>query len=74
MTLELIDRLGVRAPFRRGAMLLHPECPIEQAVTSSDPVVQDSLLRGIWRRTPAYELCSRSFYDAICLAASHQPM
>ena len=55
MTLELIDRLGVRAPFRRGPMLLHPECPIEQAITSADPIVQESLLREIWRRTPAYE-------------------
>jgi hypothetical protein len=55
MTLELFDTLGVRSPFRRGPALLHPECPIEQAVTSSDPQVQDSLLREIWRRAPARE-------------------
>lgn len=55
MTLELIDRLCVRSPFRHGPTLLHPECPIEQAVTSTDFQVRESLLREIWRRTPAHE-------------------
>lgn len=55
MTLELVDRLRVRSPLRRGPTLLHPECPIEQAVTSADAMVQESLLREIWRRTPAHE-------------------
>lgn len=55
MMLELVDCLRVRSPLRRGPMLLHPECPIEQAVTSSDPRVQESLLREIWRRAPAFE-------------------
>jgi len=54
MTLELFDRLQMRSPFRRGPTLLHPECPIEQAVTSSDPHVQEALLREIWRRAPAF--------------------
>jgi hypothetical protein len=45
MTLELFDRLQLRSPLRRGPTLLHPECPIEQAVASSDPHVQEALLR-----------------------------
>jgi predicted membrane GTPase involved in stress response len=37
---------------RRRASLLHPECPIEQAVRSPDPSVQTCLLQEIWRRPP----------------------
>ncbi|MGH8801464.1 MAG: hypothetical protein ACREX6_04115 [Casimicrobiaceae bacterium] len=55
MTLELIDRLRVRSPFRLGPTLMHPECPIEQAVTSANFQVREALLREIWRRTPAHE-------------------
>jgi hypothetical protein len=35
---------------RRAPSMLHPECPIEQAVRSSDPAVQAQLLQEIWRR------------------------
>lgn len=50
MTPRLIERLQARTEFRRGASMLHPECPIEQALHSADPAVQSQLLQEIWRR------------------------
>lgn len=37
-------------PAGRAPTLLHPECPIEQAVWSPDTAVQAALLQEIWRR------------------------
>jgi hypothetical protein len=50
MTPRLIERLQARTEFRRSASMLHPECPIEQALHSADPAVQSQLLQEIWRR------------------------
>jgi len=50
MTPRLIERLQARSAFRRGASMLHAECPIEQALHSADPGVQAQLLQEIWRR------------------------
>lgn len=35
---------------RRAPSLLHPECPIEQSLSSADKAVQAALLQEIWRR------------------------
>jgi predicted membrane GTPase involved in stress response len=50
MTPRLPQRLDARPAFRRGTTMLHPECPIEQAVYSDDAHVQAELAREIWRR------------------------
>lgn len=50
MTPRLLQRLHARPAFKRGTTMLHPECPIEQAVYSDDADVQTELTREIWRR------------------------
>lgn len=50
MTPRLLQRPHARPAFRRGTTMLHPECPIEQAVYSDDAQVQTELAREIWRR------------------------
>jgi predicted membrane GTPase involved in stress response len=50
MTARLLSRLAARAEFRRGATMLHPECPIEQTVRGRAAPVQAQLLQEIWRR------------------------
>jgi predicted membrane GTPase involved in stress response len=50
VTPRLLQRAHPRAGFRRGTTLMHPECPIEQALRSDDPLVQAELAREIWRR------------------------
>ena len=50
MTARLLSRLAARAEFRRGAAMLHPECPIEQTVRGRSAPVQAQLLQEIWRR------------------------
>ena len=47
---RLVARLAARNEFRRGASMLHPECPIEQSVRGSEPAVQAQLLQEIWRQ------------------------
>ena len=49
MMSRLVSRLPVRTELRRGAPMLHPECPIEQAVRGGDAGVQAQLLQEIWR-------------------------
>lgn len=49
MTPRLLQRPPARATHRRGPAMLHPECPIEQAVHGRDAAVQAELLREIWR-------------------------
>ena len=46
----VLHRLPARGAARRGPSLLHPECPIEQALWSADEVVQAGLMQEIWRR------------------------
>jgi predicted membrane GTPase involved in stress response len=50
MTARLLSRLAARGEFRRGAAMLHPECPIEQTVRGHAAPVQAQLLQEIWRR------------------------
>lgn len=50
MTPRVIERVQARTAFRRSTSMLHPECPIEQALHSADPSVQAQLLQEIWRR------------------------
>jgi predicted membrane GTPase involved in stress response len=50
MTARLLSRLAARAEFRRGATMLHPECPVEQTVRGRVAPVQAQLLQEIWRR------------------------
>lgn len=50
MTARLLSRLAARAEFRRGAAMLHPECPIEQTVRGRTAPVQAQLLQEIGRR------------------------
>jgi predicted membrane GTPase involved in stress response len=47
---RLLQRREARKHFRRGPALLHPECPIEQGVSSTDSAVQGELVQEIWRR------------------------
>ena len=55
MTPRLLQRPHARPASRRGTTMLHPECPIEQAVYSDDAHVQGELAREIW--------CRHSFLD-----------
>ena len=50
MTPRLLQRNPQRDALRRGPMLMHPECPIEQAVHSREPAVHARLLQEIWWR------------------------
>lgn len=60
MTPRLVQRAQPRAPQARAARaraahprrptMLHPECPIEQAVHGRNAAVQAELMREIWRR------------------------
>lgn len=50
MTPRLLQRPQARTQYRRRASMLHPECPIEQAVHAADPAVQAELMQEIWRR------------------------
>ena len=50
MMSRLVTRLAARTEFRRGAALLHPECPIEQTVRGCDAAVQGQLMQEIWRQ------------------------
>ena len=50
MTARLVSRLAARAEFRRGAAMLHPECPIEPTVRGRSAPVQAQLLQEIGRR------------------------
>jgi hypothetical protein len=50
MTARLLERYRARVEFRRATSMLHPECPIEQALHSRDPAVQEQLLQEIWGR------------------------
>jgi hypothetical protein len=53
VTPRLLQRAPARVAFPRRPSLLHPECPIEQAVRSRDARVQGLLLQEIWQR-PAW--------------------
>ena len=50
MMSRLISRIAARTEYRRGASMLHPECPIEQSVRGSEPGVHAQLLQEIWRQ------------------------
>jgi predicted membrane GTPase involved in stress response len=50
VTPRLLQRFHPPPAFKRGTTMLHPECPIEQAVYSDDVHVQAELAREIWRR------------------------
>ena len=53
---RLLERIQARATFRGTTPLMHPECPIEQRVHTSDVHVRGELLREAWRRhAPAGE-------------------
>jgi hypothetical protein len=47
---RLLQRSSARTALRPRASMLHPECPVEQAIRSADPAVQAALLQEIWRR------------------------
>jgi len=47
---RLLQRSDARTALRPRTSMLHPECPVEQAIRSDDPAVQAALLREIWRR------------------------
>ena len=49
MTPRPLQRVAARAELRRGSTMLHPECPIEQALHSPDPIVHAQLMQEIWR-------------------------
>lgn len=50
MTARLLQRFSARTELSRRRSLLHPECPIEQSLTSRDPAVQGQLMQEIWHR------------------------
>jgi predicted membrane GTPase involved in stress response len=50
MMSRLAERLAAQREFRRGATMLHPECPIEQTVRASAADVQAQLMQEIWRQ------------------------
>ena len=50
MMSRLVERVAARSELRRGASLLHPECPIEQTVRAGDKAVQAQLMQEIWRQ------------------------
>lgn len=50
MMSRLIERLAARSELRRGASMLHPECPIEQTVRAGDAAVKAQLMQEIWRQ------------------------
>ena len=50
MSARLLERLAARTELRRAPSLLHPECPIEQAVHATQPAVHAQLMQEIWRR------------------------
>jgi hypothetical protein len=67
MTPRLLERLQARAEFRRGTSMLHPECPIEQALHSADPAVQAQLLQSIWQRHSFIEAGALLVAEPKCL-------
>jgi len=64
---RLLERLAARTEFRRGSSMLHPECPIEQAVHSTDPAVQAQLMQEIWRRDASVDQNTLLVADPKCL-------
>lgn len=67
MTPNLLQRLQVRTEWKRGATMLHPECPVEQALHSADPAIQAELLQEIWRRHSFVEEGALLVADPKCL-------
>lgn len=67
MTPKLLQRLQARTEWKRGATMLHPECPVEQALHSNDPAIQAELLQEIWRRHSFVEEGALLVADPKCL-------
>ena len=67
MTPKLLQRPQARTEWKRSRTMLHPECPVEQALRSADPVVQAELLQEIWRRPSFVEEGALLVADPKCL-------